>query len=89
MDVRTSFLQNWPIATRRLHKLALAYYPTAFEQFDLEEFDLVLSSSSSFAKGVITGPDTCHICYCHTPARFAWRQHEYLAQSRSARLLAP
>ena len=49
----------------------------------------VLSSSSSFAKGVITRPETCHICYCHTPARFAWRQHEYLAQSRVAKLLSP
>lgn len=54
-----------------------------------QEYDLVLSSSSSFAKGVITPPETCHVCYCHTPSRFAWRQHEYLSQSRRARLLSP
>lgn len=88
-DIRTSFLQSWPVATRRLHKLALAYYPTAFEQFDFGGYDLVLSSSSAFAKGVITGPDTCHVCYCHTPARFAWRPHDYLRQSRRIRLMAP
>ena len=89
MDIRTSFLQKWPISTRRLHKLALPFYPAAFEQFDLSGYDLVLSSSSSFAKGVITPPETCHICYCHTPARFAWRQHEYLSQSRTAQFLSP
>jgi glycosyltransferase involved in cell wall biosynthesis len=89
MDIRTSFLQAWPLASRRLHKLALALYPMAFEEFDLDGYDVVLSSSSSFAKGVITGPDTCHICYCHTPARFAWRQHGYMANSRLLRLLSP
>ena len=89
MDIRTSFLQAWPLASRRLHKLALALYPMAFEQFDLDSYDVVLSSSSSFAKGVITGPDTCHICYCHTPARFAWRQHGYMANSALLRLLSP
>ena len=89
MDIRTSFLQRWPIATRRLHKLALPYYPSAIEQFDLSGYGLVLSSSSAFAKGVLTGPETCHVCYCHTPARFAWRQQEYLAQSKPARLLSP
>ena len=89
MDVRTSFLQQWPLATRRLHKLLLPLYPAAFEQFDLSKYDVVLSNTTSFAKGVITPPETCHICYCHTPSRFAWRQHEYLAQSGIARLLAP
>lgn len=89
LDIRTSFLQNWPVASRRMHKLALAYYPVAFEQFDLNDYDLVISNTTSFAKGVITAPQTCHICYCHTPSRFAWRQHEYLSQSRTARLLLP
>jgi glycosyltransferase involved in cell wall biosynthesis len=88
-DVRTSFLQKWLIARRALHKLALPYYPAAFEEFDLSAYDLVLSSSSSFAKGVITGPQTCHVCYCHTPARFAWRYHEYVGRSLSGKLLTP
>ena len=56
-----------------------------FERFNFAGYDLVLSSSSSFAKGVVTPPETCHICYCHTPSRFVWRQQEYLAQSRSGR----
>ena len=84
MDIRTSFLQRWPFSSRRFHKLALPCYPAAFERFDFTGYDLVLSSSSSFAKGVITPPETCHVCYCHTPSRFVWRQQEYLSQ-RSAR----
>lgn len=85
MDIRTSFLQRWPFSSRRFHKLALPYYPAAFERFDFTGYDLVLSSSSSFAKGIITPPETCHVCYCHTPSRFVWRQQEYLSQNRSAR----
>ena len=88
MDVRTSFLQRWPFSSRRFHKLALPYYPAAFEGFNFSGYDLVLSSSSSFAKGIITPPETCHICYCHTPSRFVWRQQEYLAQTRSARAVS-
>ncbi|MDR3710334.1 MAG: glycosyltransferase [Capsulimonadaceae bacterium] len=88
-DVRTSYLQKSPLSNRRLHKFAFASYPVAFEQFDFSGYDVVLSSSSRFAKGVITPPETCHICYCHTPARFVWRHHEYLSRSAMTRLLAP
>ena len=87
VDVRTSFLQKWPFSLRRFHKLALPYYPAAFERFDFTGYDLVLSSSSSFAKGIVTPPETCHICYCHTPSRFIWRQQEYLYQSPFSRLV--
>lgn len=88
VTVATSFLQRWPLSSQRMHKFALPLYPTAFEHFDLSAYDLVVSSSSSFAKGVITPPHTCHVCYCHTPARFAWRQHEYLSQSRRGRVMS-
>lgn len=88
-DIRASFLQRTPFASRRLHKLALPFFPAAFEQMDFAGNDLVLSSSSRFAKGVITGPETCHVCYCHTPARFAWRPQDYFSRSRSSRLLWP
>jgi glycosyltransferase involved in cell wall biosynthesis len=88
-DIRTSFLQRMPFRMHSLHKIAFPLYPLAFEQFDLSSFDVVISSSSSFAKGVITGPDCCHICYCHTPARFAWRHHEYMSRGTMTRLLAP
>src|SRR5262249_58039087 len=77
-EIRTSFLQR--VVGPRTYKLALSFYPAAFESFDLRGYDVVLSSSSSFAKGVITPPETCHVSYCHTPARFAWRHHEYIGE---------
>ncbi len=82
MDVRTSFLQRFGWArSGRWHKFALPLYPLAFESFDFSGYDCLISNTTGFAKGVISGPETCHICYCHTPARFAWRFHEYLAQN--------
>jgi len=76
--VHASFLQK--IVGPRTYKHALSLYPSAFESFDLRNYDVVLSSTSSFAKGVITPPEVCHVCYCHTPSRFAWRNHEYIGE---------
>jgi glycosyltransferase involved in cell wall biosynthesis len=77
LDVRTSFMQR--ISPRmRISKALLPLYPTAFESFDLREYDLVLSSTTTFAKGVITRPETCHVCYCNNPTRFLWMYHSYL-----------
>lgn len=70
-DIRTSFLQKLPWAAGR-HRAFPQFMPFAIEGFDLSEYDVVLSDSSSFAKGAITGPETLHICYMHTPMRFAW-----------------
>ena len=71
-DVRTSYLQKIPFA-RNHHRLFLPLMPAAVEQFDLGEFDVVISSTSSgCAKGVITKPDALHICYCHNPNRVLW-----------------
>ncbi len=70
-DIRTSFLQRIP-GWLRLYKLFLPLYPIAFEQFDFSEYDLVISSTTRFAKVVLTKPETLHICYCHTPPRFLW-----------------
>ena len=89
MDVRTSYLQRTPLASRRMHKLALPLFPSAFEQFDFTGYDLVISSASRFAKGIITPPEACHVCYCHTPPRFAWRPQDYFAQNATARTLEP
>lgn len=76
-DVRTSFLQRVPFVAKHHQKLLLLYM-LAFEQFDLSEFDLVISSSHCAAKAVITKPHACHICYCYSPMRYAWDlQHEY------------
>ena len=72
VEVKTSFLQKFPKFWRQNHKYLLPFLPTAAESFDLREYDLVISSSSSFIKGVITRPKAIHICYCHSPMRFSW-----------------
>lgn len=78
--VHSSFVQRLPLA-RKKHRAYLPLMPLAIEQLDLSEFDLVLSSSYVAAKGVITRPDQLHVCYCHTPIRFAWDlQNQYLGQ---------
>ncbi len=79
--VRTTWLQGLP-GLHRLPwaRLLLPLYPLAFESLDLSPYRLVLSSSSAFAKGVVTGPETLHVCYCHTPMRFAWQPARYLAR---------
>jgi hypothetical protein len=67
----TSFLQKIP-QVHRFHRHTLMLQPLALEQFDLTDYDLVLSSESGPAKGVITSPDTLHVCYCHSPMRYIW-----------------
>ena len=69
--IKTSFLQKWRLARRR-HRIFPPLMPLAIEQFDLSSYDLVISDSSSYAKGVITNPETLHVCYMHTPMRYAW-----------------
>ncbi|MDI6778168.1 MAG: glycosyltransferase [Patescibacteria group bacterium] len=69
--IYTSFLQNFPYS-RKNHRIFPPLMPPAIEQFDLSKYDIVLSDSSSYAKGAITPPQTLHICYCHTPMRYAW-----------------
>ncbi len=70
-DIRTSFLQKFKLA-RKKHRLFPPLMPIAIEQFDFRKFDIVLSDSASYAKGIITQPQTLHICYMHTPMRYAW-----------------
>lgn len=67
----TSFLQRIP-GGRRWYKQLLPLHPLAIEQFDVSKYDLILSSESGSAKGVLPAPDACHICYCHTPMRYLW-----------------
>lgn len=88
--VHASFLNRIPTATRNYPKL-LPLMNRAFESFDLAGFDLVLSSSHANAKNVRTPPGTLHVCYCHTPMRYAW-EPEFLAGEeigRATRLLLP
>ena len=80
--VGTSFFQHLPFARQAFRKY-FPLMPLAVEQFDLSSYDLVISSSHSVAKGVITGPDQLHICYCHSPMRYVWDlQHQYLREAR-------
>ena len=74
MKIETSFIQKLPFSSNHYQKY-LPLFPTAIEQFDLTGYDLVISSSHCVAKGVITRPETCHICYCHTPMRYAWEMY--------------
>jgi glycosyltransferase involved in cell wall biosynthesis len=76
-DVRPSFMQRLPFLERHFKKY-LPLYPYAIERLDLRGYDLVLSSSSAFAKGVRVAKNACHICYCYTPMRFAWDPEDYL-----------
>lgn len=69
--IYTSSLQKLSFARKR-HRLFPPFMPVAIEQFDFSQYDIVLSSSHSYAKGVITGPQTIHISYIHTPMRYAW-----------------
>ena len=79
LDIRTTFLQKLgPLTRYPRHQMLLPLYPAAFERLDLREYDVVLSNSSAWCKGVITREDARHICYCLSPMRFAWNTQEYL-----------
>ncbi len=78
--ITTSFIQKLPFAKTK-HQLYLGFMPYAYELFDLSNFDIVISSSHACAKGIITKPETMHICYCHSPMRYAWDNwHTYIKQ---------
>ncbi len=80
-DVETSYIQKIPGAKNH-HPWFLSLMPLAVESFDLSKYNVVLSSSHSIAKGVITKPETMHVCYCHTPMRYAWDDfHKYIRES--------
>lgn len=78
---KTTFIQQLPRAAR-LYQKYLPLMPFAIEQLDLSSYDLVISSSHAVSKGVITGPNQLHICYIHSPIRYAWdMQHQYLSEA--------
>ena len=80
-DPVTSFIQHLPMGKSR-YRWFLPLMPLAIEQFDLSAYDVVISSSHSVAKGVITGPDQLHVSYIHTPIRYAWDlSYAYLRES--------
>jgi glycosyltransferase involved in cell wall biosynthesis len=78
----TSFLQKFPLA-RKKYRSYLPFMPIAIEQFDLSDYDLIVSISHAVAKGVLKTPKQLHICYCHTPIRYAWDlQQQYLKETK-------
>lgn len=81
-DIRTSFLQHAP-GIHRNHQPFLPFYPLAFKFLNVDpDYDVVLSSSSAWGKGVRVDPSTLHICYCHSPMRFAWDFDHYAERER-------
>ena len=85
-DVRSSYLGRWPF-TKVSHQFFSSLRSSVFESFDFREYDVVISSSSAEAKGVLTGPETLHICYMYTPTRYYWSEYqEYLTRPGFGRL---
>jgi glycosyltransferase involved in cell wall biosynthesis len=81
--VRTSYLQKFPRFIPGMHKFLFPFMPGAIEHFDFSEFDVVVSSSSAYAHGVVTNLETKHICYYHSPMRYAWDYtHPYLKEQK-------
>ena len=81
LPIEATWLNRVPLANR-FHRLLLPFYPTAFESIDLAGYDLVVTSSSGFAHGVVVGPGTCNVCYCHSPPRFLWDYADYVAREQ-------
>lgn len=80
-DIRTTSLQKFPMG-KKLYKNLLTLMPKAWEDLDLTEYDLVISSNHSYDKCIITRPDAVHISYCHSPIRYVWDlYHEYMSGS--------
>src|SRR4030043_326423 len=77
MNIKTSFMQKLPFLDKHFKKYLL-FYPKAIESFELENYDIILSSSSAFAKGVKKCQEACHVCYCYTPMRFVWDYKKYI-----------
>lgn len=81
--VTPSFIQRLPLSPKRFRNY-LPLFPLAIEQFDLRKYDLVISSSAAFSHGVLTHHEQLHICYKHTPMRYAWSgYHEYLQDPKA------
>ncbi len=84
--VRPSFLQKLPKALRKRQKYLLPLMPRAIESFDLSGYDLIISSNSAYAHGILASSSSQHICYCHSPMRYAWDYtHEYMQEQHAGR----
>ncbi|MDD2766705.1 MAG: glycosyltransferase [Candidatus Moranbacteria bacterium] len=80
-DIRVSWLSRLPNFLKKRYRFFLPFFPVAVESFDLRDFDIVISSSGAWSKGIITRLHTKHIAYIHSPMRYAWDYHEqYLGE---------
>jgi glycosyltransferase involved in cell wall biosynthesis len=86
--VNTTFLQNIPGAAKYFRLIAPLYFP-AFRSLDLQDYDLIISSSTSFAKAVRKNPQARHVCFCHNVTRFLWDTQTYLREYGDYRYFAP
>jgi len=87
----SSWMRHLPI-TEKNHRLLFMLYPFAIEALDLTDYDLIISSSSGYAKGIRKRKDAIHICYCHTPMRWIWRYEDYAEREsfgRATRFVLP
>lgn len=90
INIKTSFLQRFPGFIKKNRVLSFIFFPFAFESFDFSGYDLVISVTSSFAKGIVVKPTTKHICYLLTPTRYLWVQPKnYLSNGFVRFLLSP
>lgn len=87
LNIKTSFLENIPLAKRH-HEYFALFMPLAFESFDFDEYDLVISLSSEAAKGIVTKPHTRHICICLTPTRYLWSEYKTYFSDDLVRLIS-
>lgn len=86
-EIHTSFLQKFPKFWRKKRQWLLPFLPTAPETFDLRDFDLVISSSGAWCKGIVTKLNTIHVAYIHSPMRFVWDCNErYMKENRKEKL---
>ena len=80
-NVYTSYIQRFPLA-KKLYQKYLPFMPRALDSFNLQDYDLVISSEAGPVKGIIPNPDAYHICYCHSPMRYVWDMyHEYFKKA--------
>ncbi len=86
--VHTTFLQNIPAARKHFRIFAPFYY-SAFKSLNLKKYDLIISSSASFAKGVQKRPNAVHICFCHNVTRFLWDTNTYLREYGAYSIFKP
>lgn len=87
-QVGTTALQNIPGATKYFRLMAPFYF-SAFQALDLQDYDLIISSTTSFAKAVRKRPGALHICFCHNVTRFLWDTQSYLREYSDYKYMAP